>query len=202
GLAVPPLLLGTLLGACWPIVAVAILRPCDFNAPLLWPAVLVAAFLAWVQALGWSPFPLPWLRLVVLALVLPGVVAVGMALDVWTDREVVPGVVLLGLLAVAYGVAITGVARARRGVGTAEPVRVRQPGAAAVEVKRAAFTSAAQAHVWLEWRRHGRVLVVGLVLTLLWAMPCVLLSDWVLRRAQKPDAPEELPWLTSGIERF
>src|SRR5262249_52135838 len=52
------------------------------------------------------------------------------------------------------------------------------------------------------WRRHGRVLVVGLVLTLLWAMPCVLLSDWVLRRAQKPDAPEELPWLTSGIERF
>src|SRR4051794_26998287 len=97
GLAGPPLLLGTLLGACWPIVAVAILRPCGYQTSLFWPAALIAAFVAWAQALSWSPFPLPWLRLVVMALVLPGLVVVGAVLYAWTDTEAVPGAVLLGL---------------------------------------------------------------------------------------------------------
>src|SRR5207245_2040999 len=46
-----------------------VLWPAGLDLPLGWPAVLSAVVLAWFQALVWWPFPVRFLRLVVIALV-------------------------------------------------------------------------------------------------------------------------------------
>jgi hypothetical protein len=44
------------------------LWPWGIAVPLLWPAVLAAVFLAWIQALTWMPYGLPGVRVIVTAL--------------------------------------------------------------------------------------------------------------------------------------
>jgi hypothetical protein len=139
----------------WLIVAGLILRPAGVAAPLLWVAVFLAALLAWLQALTWFPFPLPFLRIVVAVLLL-GALATGAMLG---QTYQVSATLLLtasaGLIPLGYLVAVVGVARARRGD---TPVWAWP----AVWGSRSAlpppFASADQAMFWLEWRRHGFVL--------------------------------------------
>src|SRR5262249_60619186 len=52
------------LALLWLAVALLVLRPCGLQAPLLWPACLLVALLAWSQALLWLPFGLRWLRVI------------------------------------------------------------------------------------------------------------------------------------------
>lgn len=61
-----PMVYGSLVVAlAWLAVASFILRPGGMDVPLWWPAVLLAGCLAWLQAMVWLPFGLPWLRIVV-----------------------------------------------------------------------------------------------------------------------------------------
>jgi len=85
------------------------------DMPLIWPALLGAAFLAWTQALMWIPYALPGLRVIVIILWL---VVLDVVFFVAVDFKI-PEPVMLALLApqvpLAYLVARLAVARARRG---------------------------------------------------------------------------------------
>jgi hypothetical protein len=135
----------------------AVLRTAGLDLPLVWPALLVANVAVWLQAAAWVPYPLPFMRLgaVLLATGLVGLwTAYGWA---WEVPQVVWVGGLAALLPTAYGVAVAGVARARRG-DTPEwtwPGRVVRAVAAWLPRRRAAFRSPLEAHAWLEWRVRG-----------------------------------------------
>jgi len=153
------------LALLWLVIAGLILRPAGLDVPLWWPAVMVAAVLAWMQALVWWPFGLAWVRIVVALLVvhLPiSATMVALKLDVpeWAIAAGLGVALLVGLMA-----AWLGVARARCGVvpswewltnvGTSIDQRAR---------RRSQFGSASRALAWYERRRHGLALPLMVVL--------------------------------------
>jgi hypothetical protein len=147
-----PMLWGSaLVGGMWLVLAVGVLRPSGYPVALWWPGLLLAVVLTWLQTLMWLPFPLPWLRPIVLVPVVSAV-SIGPALLIPFD---VPEPWVCGLLAllllVAYGLALAGVTRARHGgVRRWEwPTRIR------AARSHADFASPARAHRWFEWRRCG-----------------------------------------------
>src|SRR5262249_54393221 len=147
-----PMLYGVLvLGLGWVCYVRLVVWPSGSQLPLAWPALLLACCLAWLQALSWSPFPLPWLRVVAAAGVLPGV-GVGALLARACE---VPGGVVRGALGaltlLAYAVAVAGVARARRGEAPSWGWSISWGSGEGPR-----FSSAGQAQRWLEWRAHGR----------------------------------------------
>jgi hypothetical protein len=197
-LAGAPLLTGALLcAACWPMLALAVLRPCGAEVPLLWPALLGAAFLAWAQALSWSPFPLAWLRLAVLAPLLPGLAFGGVALAHSFGEPPTAGA-LAALTLLAYAVALNGVARARRGAGTAEPARTGSIIGYNNE-RYTPFISTASAQLWLEWRlrRWGLFFAAGLALA--GGLTATHLSSVVLNRGEILPV---LPRLAAAVEAY
>ena len=78
-----PMLYGTAaMASLW--VATALLARAgrrESTLPLIWPALLAAAFLAWTQALMWMPYGLPGLRVIVAVLWLVTLDAVVLAGD-------------------------------------------------------------------------------------------------------------------------
>jgi hypothetical protein len=159
-----PLLLGsTLLVLFWLIVAGLVLQPVGVPAPLLGVAVFLVALLAWVQALTWSPFSLPFLRLLVAVPTL-GALVCGAVLGL--QFQVAPAL-LLGtsviLVPIGYVLAVAGVSRARRGdVAVRSWPALWRTGSDAGP----SFTCAADSMFWLEWRHGGfaQPLFIGLVL--------------------------------------
>jgi len=158
-----PMLFGTVaMATLWLATRLLGAWPSEVDMPLIWPALLGAAFLAWTQALMWMPYALPGLRVIVIILWL---VVLDVVFFVAIDFKV-PEPVMLALLAplvpVAYLVARFAVARARRGdtpdwrgifswrgrIGDLLPRR------------RNRFSSPERAQMWFEWRRHGRSLPV------------------------------------------
>jgi hypothetical protein len=150
--------------------------PWGITVPLLWPAVLAAVFLAWIQALTWMPYGLPGVRVIVTALwlaSLDAIVIVAMHFDV---SERVMLAILLPQLPLAYLTACYAVVRARRGdVPDWLPVIVGFFRAADRRPReRTRFASAARAQLWFEWRRQGLTLpgmiavVLPFELALLW----------------------------------
>jgi hypothetical protein len=133
--------------------------------PLIWPALLLAAFLAWTQALTWMPYGLRGARVVVTVLWLVALDAVVLLAIHFKAREPVMIAFLAPQLPLAYLAARFAVARARQGdVPDWHGALVwRRP----IDVlpRRRAFPSPARAQAWFEWRRHGRSLpaLVGMV---------------------------------------
>ena len=163
-----PMLYGTATAAgLWLWTALLALRPSGLPVPLLWPALLAATFIAWVQALTWMPYGLRGLRVIVILLWLctaEVVLMLGMKLNV-AERVMVA--FLLPQLPLAYLAARLAVARARRGEAPDWlGAFARRKEAAALP----AFASPARAQLWFEWRRHGWSLpmLVGIV------VPCEL----------------------------
>jgi hypothetical protein len=196
-----PMLLGTVtVAGLWVASAGWVLRPCGLAAPLWWPALWLAAILAWLQAVAWTPFPLSWLRAVVAVLVLTALtasapLAIVQAHYLVAEGRLAPdfldttGAALAGLygglVVAAYAVALAGVARARRGDGQEWPSLARLLGQVARRLprRRRPFSSGLQAQVWLEWRRHG--------LTLPFMMACIT-AAWL----------PLLPGLENRLEEF
>jgi hypothetical protein len=156
----------------WLAVAWIILRPwmssLGVDIPFWWPAVLAMAAMAWIQALLWLPFGLPWLRILLMVFLLPGLFAVAQSSVASGASEAV----LVGLFAVpvivAWTICYVGVRHARRGdapnwEGLFEPFRRL---ARWLPYHRRPFASAASAQTWFEWRRSGNSLpfMTGLVL--------------------------------------
>jgi hypothetical protein len=161
--------------------------------------------LAWMQAITWWPLPLPGLRVFVLILLLSAAVTVpGLILE----YDVPPAVWRSGLVALlpaAYGTAVAGVARARRG----EVPHWNWPGWSAwlrwtsATAASPSFRSAARAHLWLEWRRVGLfypLLIVAWSLFWLPTMPrLALFFDVAVGAGLKPVPPELLRELGSLV---
>lgn len=158
-----PMLYGTVaVASLWVATALVARWPgaIDVTLPLIWPALLAAAFLAWTQALTWMPYGLPGLRVMVAVLWLAAMDAVVLVAIHYHASESALVAILAPQIPLAYLAACVAVARARRGdvpdwrglfarLGRITNVRPRgRPG----------FLSAARAQAWFEWRRHGRSL--------------------------------------------
>ena len=128
----------------------------DVRLPWLWPGLLAAAWLAWMQALTWMPYGLRGLRVLAVIAWLVAVDAIVVLAIYLGASEATMVAMLAPQVPVAYGVACFAVGRARRG----EVPDWSFSRAQARQCRRAqeSFRSASKAQAWLEWRRHGRAL--------------------------------------------
>jgi hypothetical protein len=185
----------TLLWLAW---ARFVLPAAGVEVPLGPTVLLAAAYVVVLQALLWSPFGLPWVR-VVLAVVLLPVLAVsplvGPALGM-------PDSVLLGLYAalipLGAAMAFVGVRRARMGEVPDWRGLFRAPwGVARTSVRQlATFSSAGRAQLWYERRCHflGFPLVVGVCTALHLAFVV-----WMEAEGVKPGVKEGVAFLLIPI---
>jgi hypothetical protein len=140
--------------------------PSGVDVPLMWPALLAAALLAWTQALTWMPYALPGLRVIVTVLWLAVIDSVALVAVQYKAPEPVMLAGLAPQVPLAFLVARYAVGRARRGdVPDWRGPFVRRRVADAPD-RRDRFPSPGRAQAWFEWRRHGRSLPawVGLLL--------------------------------------
>jgi hypothetical protein len=173
-LASVPFALGAALpAALWVVVAVGLLHPCGADAPLVYPALAVAATVAWMQAFTWTPFPLPWLRVLLLFV---GCYGLLMGPFVLVEIGVSQGLIsasLAGLLVLCYLVALVGVRLGRRGVLAGERVQVDRGTVGEASVLPAPFSSPLRAQLWIEWRYFGWVSVVQLFVLVFGVLPLI-----------------------------
>jgi polyhydroxybutyrate depolymerase len=156
-----PMLYGTTtLAGLWVAAALIALWPTGVPAPLVWPALFAAAFIAWLQVFAWMPYGLPGLRMIVAVLWLTTIDAVVFTAIEVQVRESLMIVILAPLVPLAYVAARYAVGRARCGdTPDWRGVFARLGRIADVLPRpRGRFPSAARAQAWLEWREHGRSL--------------------------------------------
>src|SRR5881396_3429376 len=172
-----PMLYGTVaMAILWLAARLLAVWPSGIAIPVIWPALLAAALLAWTQALTWMPYGLPGLRVIVAVLCLAALDSVVLLAIHYNVREPMMVALLAPQIPLAYLVARFAVARARRGVVPDWRGMFARVGNSAdvLTRRRDHFPSPARAQVWFEWRRHGRSLqaLVGLLLpfelALLW----------------------------------
>ena len=177
-----PMLYGTAAAALlWLAPALLARWPWGIEAPLIWPALLLAAFLAWTQALTWMPYGLPGMRVIVTVLWLAALDAVVIGAIYYHADERLMIAILAPQLPLAYLVAWFAVARARRGdVPDWRGVFARGTKFAETRgVRGEHFASPGRAQLWLEWRRHGRSLPAVMAILL----PFELALLWLGRDA-------------------
>jgi len=156
-----PMLYGTAaMASLWLAMRLFAVWPSEFDVPGIWPALLAAALLAWTQALTWMPYGLPGLRGIVAMLLLATIDAVALLAIYSKAGEPLMVAFLAPQVPLAYLVARSAVARARRGdVPDWRPMFARLGRIANVLPRRRDnFASPARAQLWFEWRRHGRSL--------------------------------------------
>jgi hypothetical protein len=168
----PMLIAAATHAGLWILVATLVFIPAGFAAPRLWPAALFAASTAWVQAIGWTPFPTPYLRVPALALAMTPLFGLGAWAGMFLEQSAVSSVVTAGSVVwglFAYVFAVRGLSRARRGDdGNLGVVVDRLLTAIAGQVRMGAnrarrpFRSAVAAQLWHEWRRNASCLPVML----------------------------------------
>src|SRR2546428_2809832 len=122
--------------------------------PLIWPALLAAALLAWTQALTWMPYGLPGIRLIVAVLCLAALDTVVLLAIHFKAGEPRMVAILAPQVPLAYLVARFAVARARRGdVPDWRGLSARSGEIADVLPRpRNHFSSPPCAHVWFDRR--------------------------------------------------
>ena len=158
-----PMLYGTAtMATLWLVVRVLARWPWEIELPIVWPGLLGAVVLAWMQVLTWMPYGLRGLRVITAVAVLISLdIAVLLAIEYrWSEASLVA--LLAPNLPLAYACACVAVARARRGVVPDWSIsRAR----ATSQRRLRPFPSVAAAQFWFEWRRHGRSLpvLVGMV---------------------------------------
>jgi hypothetical protein len=164
-----PMLYGTAaVAALWLAARLFAVWPSGIAIPVIWPALLAAALLAWTQALTWMPYGWPGLRVIVAVLSLAALDTVVLLAVHYGIREPMMVAILAPQLPLAYVVARFAVARARRGdVPDWRGLLARSGEIADVASRpRDHFSSPGRAQVWFEWRRHGRSLPVLVALLL------------------------------------
>jgi hypothetical protein len=163
-----PMLYGSaVMAILWLATRLFAVWPSGFDVPVIWPALLAAALVAWTQALTWMPYGLPGLRVIVAVLWLAVIDTVVLLAVYFKAPEPVMLAILAPQVPVAYLVARFAVTRARRGdVPDWRGMFVRRQIADVRPSRRDHFPSSARAQMWFEWRRHGRTLPtwVGILL--------------------------------------
>ena len=174
-----PMLYGTAaMASLWLTMALFARWSWGIDLPLIWPALLAAAFLAWMQALAWMPYGLPGLRLIVAVLWLVSLDAVIMLALHFKAPEPLMVAFLAPQLPLAYLAARHAVARARRGdIPDWRAMFVRQQIAGVPPNRRDSLASPARAQVWFEWRQHGWSLPVWVGILLPFELALLFLAD-------------------------
>jgi polyhydroxybutyrate depolymerase len=156
-----PMLFGAAaMASLWLVTAPLVRWSWGLELPLVWPALLGAAFLAWTQVLTWTAYGLPGLRIAFTVLWLASLDA----MVILAVQLEVPEPWLVAMLApqlpLAFLAACVVVARARRGdVPDWRPAFTRIGRLAYQAVPGPErFASPTRAQAWFEWRQHGRVL--------------------------------------------
>lgn len=177
--------------AVWVAWNVTVLGPTGLDVPLLWPALVVAAVMAWLQAVSWYPHPLPLVRIVTLMF------AVGMIALIpicGINSELGPTVwmpLLAAFVPAAYGVALVGVSKARRG-DTPEwtwPQRLWKAVRDSLPRRRTGFDSGLQAQAWFEWRVRGiSIPIIIAVLLVVW-VPVFVIGAPSIKKVVSPETP-------------
>jgi hypothetical protein len=199
-----PMLWGTsAMALAWLVLAGGALRPCGFEVALWWPAVVLAAALAWLQAVAWSPFPLSWLRPLAAVGILTAIAVAPLFCGALDVPEWVTLTGLAALLPAAYFVAVAGVARARRGdvrpvdwtawLARFDPERYLEG--------RRPFASAGRAQLWMEWRRAGRSALFGVGCCLVIWLPLLPSMASFLDEASAAGLPVVPPFLR-GVDNL
>jgi hypothetical protein len=156
-----PMLYGTsTMALLWAVTRLFAPFPAEFDVPMVWPALLAASLVAWMQALTWMPYPLPGMRVIVTILALTALDAIVFTALEFKVAEKVMLVLLSPNLPLAYLTARSAVARGRRGdVPDWRALPSRLARIAGLRARRRDhYHSAARAQAWFEWRRHGRSL--------------------------------------------
>ena len=174
-----PMLYGTVvMASLWLMMALFARWSWGIDLPLIWPALLAAAFLAWMQALAWMPYGLPGLRLIVAVLWLITLDAVIMLAIYFKAPAPLMVTFLAPQLPLAYLAACVAVARARRGdTPDWRGIFVRRQIADVPPNRRGALPSPARAQAWLEWRQHGWSLPVWVGILLPFELALLFLAD-------------------------
>ena len=158
-----PMLYGTAaMVGLWLVTMLLVQWPWGIGIPLLWPGLLAAVFLAWTQALMWTPYGLPGLRVIITVLWLAALDAVVIAAIHYEASDAMMVAFLAPQAPLAYLAARFAVARARRGeVPDWRDMFARlRHIARLLPRRRHPFFSPARAQLWLEWQQHGRSLPV------------------------------------------
>lgn len=167
----------------WTITAAGVLRPCNAQVLLFSPGLIAGVLFAWLLALCWSPMPHCWARLALIAVLLTAFVSGGIAVEefAWPEYRVL---ICLGVLLVfAAYLGIWGVSRSRSEVGEdAEAPGISTPLHRGVSFE--PFRSRLRAQLWLEWRTHGRGLVILTLMLGFLFVPVAIMSEYV--RQSKP----------------
>ena len=165
----PMLYGGVSVALVWVAFAVLILVPQGQSAYVWWPATLLAALTACLQALSWYPVPLPYLRGILAFALLAALTGLGALGSVSRLAAVTLSAIFLLIIPLAGLIAARGVALARQGENREQtwlPERRQE------SVVRRRFASPAQAQLWLEWKRNGLLLpLLTLLICLLFALP-------------------------------
>jgi hypothetical protein len=191
-LAVWPLLFGSgSLALIWIGVAELVFIPRGIPTPLWWPAALLASTLACLQAIIWSPIPLPYLRALLAIVLLPTSIFLGVAAFESGLKEILLVAGYLGLIPFAFAVAHNGLKQARKGCNPEwswAPERSKSASDAKARHARP-FASAEQAQVWMEWKRNGATfpLFVG-VSCALFSLPLLFIHETDSLRFVPPGA--------------
>ncbi|TWU13288.1 hypothetical protein CA54_21210 [Symmachiella macrocystis] len=137
------------------------MRVTDWIAWSVLIALMLAAMLAWLQAVLWTTFPLVLMRVLAAIAVLAGI-PTGVALAAQGSVPLwMTAVVLGGSLPLAYMVAVISVGRSRRGDVLHWRTATLRTGISTVKKPHQyrQFSSPYAAQRWLEWRRSGRLVV-------------------------------------------
>jgi hypothetical protein len=162
-----PMLYGTVaMALLWLATRLLAAWPSGVDIPMLWPALLAAALLAWTQALTWMPYPLPGLRVIVTVLWLVVIDTVVLLALHFKASEPVMLAILAPHIPLAFLTARFALARARRGDVPDWRGLFARLGPDSLPRRRNHFSSPARAQVWFEKRWHGRSLpaMVGILL--------------------------------------
>jgi hypothetical protein len=161
-----PMIFAALAGALlWFAAAGLLYRPSGFAPPLLLPALGMAATMAWMSALSWLPIANPWVRTTVAI----GLTAAMAALPLWLyQNQALPveliGLLLTGYIVAAYGLGVWGMAGTRCGgvwrIGPEAAWALLRAGRSPALLASRALRSPLEAQCWYEWRCHGLVIPV------------------------------------------
>lgn len=170
-----PMFLGTVTFLGSGLIISRVLHGYFADFPLYWPAVMVTAILAMLQALFWYPLGVPYSKLVLTLIGIPGMVY----LVSWSLESSLSEAFVCKCLAVltvlCYAIAYHGVVRARR--GEIQMFTVNFPSVdlgSNRAVKWLTFKDKDAAQRWYEWKQQGLVLpVMVLFVCILFYIPII-----------------------------
>jgi hypothetical protein len=169
----------------WILSAGLLLFPAGFHPPMIWPAATLAAAVAWIQAISWSPFPTPFARVPAMVVVLGPLFFLGLCAGFNQANNPVLALITVGNLAwllVAYGVGVHGLSRTRAGkendllASIWKSWRARFEGSfASFAGEQPPFPSPFAAQMWHEGRRNVRNLPIMLAFVGVPMLPLICL---------------------------